>query len=372
MKIGFATSDWSQTIRDGRGYPAFGGAGWARVGLPARCLAENGGHDVVAGLLVTGFTRGGGAVLGVHDWSGEHHYDCDVIVLQRIMADTLPDEIAMARAAGQTVIQDVDDWFWGVSSKNLAWLANNPNRSPNWNVTHYQRSLTASTLITVSTPFLARKLERLTGRPTVVLRNMIDVDLFDVREQAERPTIGWAGAIPWRSGDIEILRGIIGPFLEKHDLRFHHAGHMDFSQIVGVGYQDFGTLAKIAPERMSTSPMVPTDDLRFLYSEFDVGVVPLSDIPFNHAKSSIKGLEMGVSGIPPIASATPEYELLAEQGGCVVARRPRDWIRELERMLDLEEREIAAKRARENVLARWAADVRWREWEAVYMAALGG
>jgi hypothetical protein len=58
---------------------------------------------------------------------------------------------------------------------------------------------------------------------------------------------------------------------------------------------------------------------------FDIGIVPLNDIPFNHAKSSIKGLEYASSGIPFVAQGLPEYQRLADMGVGRVANTPDEW-----------------------------------------------
>ena len=67
---------------------------------------------------------------------------------------------------------------------------------------------------------------------------------------------------------------------------------------------------------------------------FDIGVVPLSNIPFNEAKSCLKGLEYACANIPFVASALPEYQLLAGQGIGRVAKTGEDWIRHMTELLD--------------------------------------
>jgi glycosyltransferase involved in cell wall biosynthesis len=80
-----------------------------------------------------------------------------------------------------------------------------------------------------------------------------------------------------------------------------------------------------------------------LYRKMDVGIVPLRDVEFNHAKSYLKGLEYGAAGIPFIAQALPEYQLLADSGVGRVATTPDEWLGHMEELLDpkvrLEERD---------------------------------
>ena len=91
-------------------------------------------------------------------------------------------------------------------------------------------------------------------------------------------------------------------------------------------------LIGIPHERCSVSQMVPINRLSTLMC-FDIGLVPLADIPFNHAKSNLKGLEYAISGIPYVASALPEYQRLANEGIGRVAVTPDHWIEELTALL---------------------------------------
>jgi glycosyltransferase involved in cell wall biosynthesis len=65
---------------------------------------------------------------------------------------------------------------------------------------------------------------------------------------------------------------------------------------------------------------------------FDIGIVPLDDIAFNHAKSALKVLEFAAVGVPTIASPTPDNVRMAMHGACLLAGRRREWNRELRRL----------------------------------------
>ena len=47
-----------------------------------------------------------------------------------------------------------------------------------------------------------------------------------------------------------------------------------------------------------------------MFRNIDIGIAPLSDVPFHHAKSAIKGLEYPAAGVPFIASPSPEAKAL--------------------------------------------------------------
>jgi glycosyltransferase involved in cell wall biosynthesis len=62
---------------------------------------------------------------------------------------------------------------------------------------------------------------------------------------------------------------------------------------------------------------------------FDVGLVPLQPCRFNAAKSNLKGIEYAACGVPFVASPTPEYRALAEQGVGLLAETPVQWKRQI-------------------------------------------
>jgi glycosyltransferase involved in cell wall biosynthesis len=397
VRIGFATTDFSFGRRGPDGGPAFGGAGYYRCFLPAEACARA-GHEVVWGGLISSNTTG---QLGVQVleklswigpehpafpktytrpeaplWEGRHEFDLDVIVMQRWMLQDTWQYVMRARGEGQVVVNDLDDWFWGLDERNVAWAASHPRLNPTSNRDHYLLTCLASDVITVSTPYLADQLHGLlkdlqAGRPPeiVVLRNMIDLERWRPRPiENEDLTYGWVGAIPWRSGDVETLKPWLGKFLTAHpEVGFHHGGHMD-----GENLASFATLAGLPEDRVHKQWMQPTYERMKLYYPIDVGLVPLNDLPFNAAKSAIKGMEYLAAGSPYIAADTPEYRWAAEQGmgHLVRARVGKDWTAALGRMLDPGFREAERKRGMEALKAHDARAL-GIAWASTYETAVG-
>lgn len=358
MNLGFVTSDFSRRVPVMGSEPEPGGAGWYRIVMPARRLAAA-GHHVVVGHSV-GSDQDTGEIRLV-DWFGEEHDGLDIIVMQRWMHEEAADVIRRARAYGQTVINDIDDWFWGIPTTNSAFASSHVKTNSEVNVAHYKAALGASSLVTTSTPYLAERLRGMTRAPVVVLRNAIDLAMFDrPRLYSDIPVVGWVGATTHRSGDLEILRGILGPFVKRHHLRLFHGGAME-------GFPAFSDMAGVPEALVQEVAMLSISRYPAFFDHFDIGLVPLSDVPFNKAKSAIKGMEYAASGIPFVASATPEYEWF---GQGIVCRRPKDWIRALERLMDPDERVLVAKRAKERVASEDIA-LRWADWEKVYSEAEG-
>lgn len=361
MKIGYVTLDWSPMMGPD-GHPTPGGAGFYRCVSPAKELSKHGFEAVVGDNL--GVMPDGSFVVKA-GWDNVEHRGCDIIVLQRWMSADAADHIRRARAAGQVVINDCDDWYDGLDPSNIAWKHSHPKFSPDANRNHYREVLGASTALTVSTDYLAERLQRLNSN-VIVVPNAIDVARWKFRDVSEeKPAVGWVGAVGFRSRDLEELRGVLGPFCVRNKIRFHHSGH-------APGAPSAAEIMSLSENvKTSTSSMANIYNYPDLFVRFSIGIVPLSSIPFNRAKSSIKGLEYGACGIPFVASSTPEYQKLASEGGGRTARKPRDWIRYLEQLLDPDERRIAGLAARKASESHDMAD-NWTAWRDAYYELLMG
>lgn len=317
MIIGMASADFLRADRSSTGKQAWGGSGWARLGQYIPFL-EAAGHTVVAGTL----WNNDGA-LSIENEHGEHTVP-DIILSQRLMHDNLDVAYKVAEACGQVVVCDIDDWYWGLSPENGAFLASHPKYNQYENVAFYKKSLTASHHLTVSTSYLA---DRVSGwcDSITVLPNYVDVSRFTpVTQSFGAPSIGWAGSTLHRSGDLEILRGILGPVAMRQGFTLVHGGDS--------GPPSMAMKIGVSEDSVIKIPRCGAEDYPNLL-KFDVGVIPLRDIPFNHAKSDIKGLEYAAAGIPFVASALPSYTALFKEWGkeCFfTARKPSEWVKRLE------------------------------------------
>lgn len=357
MKIGFVTADWSDVEDPATGLPTLGGSGWMRCGIPAAELKKH-GHETVVVELISVSSDG----IWLHDWYGETHNDCDVIVFQRWMNKEGPRVMEQAKAAGQVVVNDVDDWYWGLDQRNLAYRFCDPKVNPESNRDHYWKTCLASDLITVSTPFLAAKMDSM---PNVALvRNALDLDRWDYNpRETNEPVFGWTGSVKHRSGDLETMIGILGPFLKQHNLKFRHVGHW------GIG-PTAGDIAGVPSELQLTSPIASILDYPALFSGIDIGIVPLNKIPFNEGKSCLKGMEYAAAGIPFVAERTPEYKWLQEEHGIgLTASKPREWLKQMERLLDPNFRLAEATKNRSN-LRHLGIGACWSNWIDAYASVL--
>lgn len=295
-----------------------------------------------------------GEGIGIDD-GGDGIFGFSVVVLKLLKHKKYLKWVQKAQALGQRIVVDVDDFFQGLHPANSAYSVTDPAVNPVENREFMETITLMADTITVSTPFLRDHYAA--KHPDVrLVRNSILPSMFDQRKQADRPIIGWMGALAWRSEDLETLSGWLPKFIADNHLRFHHSGHID-------GYDYAADLIGIPRKGTSVQGMVPMSRLRKLFT-MDIGLVPLNPIPFNHAKSGIKGLEYSAAGIPFVASDLPEYRLLAADGIGQVAATDEEWVEAMNGLLSRRARVEAAESAREAVLARHTIASRAEEWLA--------
>lgn len=318
MKVGVASGDWIHPDRVDDGLEKWGGSGWARIG---QYLPHLTGFQFVTGTLIFDPKHGAFQIRS----ADEAVHDIDIVWMQRLMHAGADLNMKISRSAGQVIINDIDDWYWGLSASNNAFLNTHPKYSPKININHYRSILAQSDLVTASTEYLAGRVKSWVTRcPIEVIPNYVDTSRYTKYEHTDTdvPLVGWAGSTAHRSNDLETVAGVIKPMVDTGIIRMHHTGaHPSMKSVA--------SLIGVASDKVSTLPL--TDHLIYpSYIKFDVGIVPLNNIPFNRAKSDIKGLEYSAAGIPFVAQNLDAYINLQRSLGIGrVAKRPTDWIRHL-------------------------------------------
>lgn len=284
----------------------------------------------------------------------------DTVVLKLLMSRWTQRQMLISQQLGQRIIVDVDDAYEFIPEVNWAHRLTDPELNKTTNRDHYKAVIEQADTVTVSTPFLLEHHSK-THSDVRLVRNGVYPGMFPVKRHRDMtPTIGWVGSIPFRGEDLETLDWLEG-FLVGNGLRFHHSGE---EQVDGV--PKFHEKVGIDPGLVSSCPTVAIDLYPTLFQHFDIGIVPLADIPFNYAKSCIKGLEYAAAGIPFVAAATPEYQRLADMGVGRVASTPDEWVKHLTELLDYRTRRREAAENRRLVERDHSIHAREAEWQAVF------
>lgn len=353
LGVGFGSTDWSK-VDDGI---APNGCTWYRCMLPGRQLIRAKIPADVGFLTI----RPNG-MFSIQRPGENRSKPYRVIVLKVIMNRFVLDGMDKARSKGQKIVVDVDDLFDEIHETNMAHGSTDAAKDRDNNREIYKEILAQSDAIICSTPFIYDYYKALfPDKPMYMIRNSIDVDRWTRLNAVKRqPIIGWLGATPWRSMDLEQLAGFFDDYIEKRDLTFHHAGHIAWAPPA------FSRLGIQNKKRLSVSPMVPLYELPNVYANFDIGIVPLNDIPFNRAKSYIKGLEYAAAGIPFVASALPEYEYLSERGIGRVATTPKEWMRSFDELLDFDMRQDESIHNREILDSEFTIESHAQQWISAF------
>lgn len=329
------------------------GCGHYRLIWPGQTLKAQ-GMDVE--VTIPGQDSGiGGVIINGRLANIDVPMDVDVFVLQRPSNILAVDLIRLLRKHGKAVVVDMDDDLTRIHPHNIAFHLLHPGKSPSNNWQLATEGCKLATLITTSTPPLAKRYG--TYGICRVLRNCIPSRFLDIeRTPNEQPVWGWGGALMSHPDDLPILGGTVNA-MNRLGYNFRIIGHQD------------GTGRALGLDRDPEGPgAVPFEDWMTHVAQLDVGVAPLSDSEFNRGKSWLKPLEYGAVGVPWVASATEEYgHLQAQGGGFVVKNRTRDWTLAVRRLMEDEAlwqeeservRDVASRFTLEEHAWRW-----WETWE---------
>jgi len=350
-------------------YPAdMDGCGYYRLIWPATALKLQ-GHDVTVvlpsdrskeadpKLQIQGDVRNGTELLDIR-----YPEDADVIVLQRVTNMVLCQGVAKLREKGVAVVVDMDDDLGAIDPWHIARYALDPRAGRIHSWANAERACRDATVVTVSTPPLLKEYAR-HGRG-VVLPNHVLREMWDIQPNRETRRFGWTGSLHSHPQD----PSVVGPAVQRlvrDGFEFAMIGNTKGVTIPGEGNptsvrEAFG----LDEDPWTTGPVKVTDWAAALTNLY-VGMAPLRDTKFNRAKSWLKPLELAALGIPCVSSPLPEYRRANEAGIGVLAAQPRDWYRELRKLLTDETwREEVAGRSQEAAAGLILEDNAWRWAEA--------
>jgi glycosyltransferase involved in cell wall biosynthesis len=327
------------------------GSGYHRALVPLRALAARGGYDVTLSVGLSDPAQLDGA---------------DVFYLPIAQNETMYEIAARHQAAGGRVVYEVDDDYRATP------LSNPGARFPGFaeRVAWMNRFIALADGVIVATPTLAAAYADLNDR-IFVCRNTIDpadtACFFGLGEPPDdgEIRIGWAGS---ESHGLDVAE-IVGPLTRIFDayanVRLLILG-ADFRRLFPQRYRDriafVGHTFYVGENGMVREFCYPGEVwpvIRYYQAlaslRLHIGLAPLTEHPFNDAKSYLKVLEYGALGIPAIASDTGPYREYAERAGgagsLLLARDRDDWERMLTELIESAATRERLRRAnRSNVL----------------------
>ncbi len=258
-------------------------------------------------------------------------FDADVYVCQRRLENFWPGHIEWLQSHDKTVVVEVDDYYdeLPIGAPALKILE---KRKDELSIKAFNESISKADIVTVSTPMLKELYGRLNDNIHVLPNFLNWVWWKDIKPVYERDRgrvrIGWMGWRAYRGKDLEILRGVIGPWLERHPEAVfvnvgRETGPFEIREYLGIPEDQYEFVAGVEFPRHA----VPT-------SKIDIGLVPLELNKFNECKSHLKGMEYAACGIPCIATPTGPYKEWVDGANGLLASKPKDWFNALDTMLE--------------------------------------
>jgi glycosyltransferase involved in cell wall biosynthesis len=245
----------------------------------------------------------------------------DVVVTSRPVRKSQADLVEQLAAMGVRVVVDVDDDIEHLVPEHSLY---------GFDTQHLHRALAACHRVVVTTQALC---ETYRQYDPVIAQNLAADFLADVKPgpmDKRAPVLGWFGGLGSHPNDLQQTgHGVWAAML---------AGPADLGFVGAVEYADGSDNLAEYKTRLRVPPTHPihwrgyTSDPAELWPAvacFDVGLVPLQPCRFNAAKSNLKGIEYAACGVPFVASPTPEYRALAEQGVGLLAETPVQWKRQI-------------------------------------------
>jgi glycosyltransferase involved in cell wall biosynthesis len=180
--------------------------------------------------------------------------------------------------------------------------------------------MTRADLVTTTNPTLADLYRRASGSDVRVIENFLPATFTppDTRVPHDGVWLGWVAAGEHQR-DVERLRltQVLTDLLARHPQL----------SVVTVGLN-----LGLRDDRYYHVPHQDYPDLPKCLVEFDVGIAPLADLPFNRGRSNVKLKEYAAMGLPWLASPIGPYAEMGEkEGGRLVADDR--WREEIERLI---------------------------------------
>jgi glycosyltransferase involved in cell wall biosynthesis len=279
----------------------------------------------------------------------------DVLLVHRLHSDNVLRTARAITAAGGAFVWDNDDDLTDVPLNPRGSVRRGGLRSQRTAV-NLSAAIELADLVTTPSPDLAQRFRSGGAHAVSVVENYVP----DAFARIKRPrhdgiTIGWVAGYEHIYDLRELgLRDVLRRLLDaREEVR-----------VVSVGLD-----LSLERDRYHAMPMIPYAELPQVTAEWDIGIAPLADISFNHARSNCKLKEYAAVGTPWLASPVGPYRGLGErEGGRLVADG--DWHAALERLIERpRERTKLAKHgrkwARGHAMSRNA-----KHWEAALRDAI--
>lgn len=249
----------------------------------------------------------------------------DVVFFQRQYAVESLNLIQRLRAMGVGTIAHCDDNVWELPTSNPAYSTYQGDV-----ISRFNEVLSAAHTVTTSTPYLASICRR--HNPNVkIFRNLVDMDITKyVRSDRDNPNelrIGWTGT-PHHYDDILIVENALRLLSERNPQ----------VKLVFMGFQPPNITKLVPRHRYEFYYFIPTEIFYKALGnlDFDIGIAPLVNNPFNWGKTARKAQEYAALKIPMVLAPVRTYDDWVAGETCLKPPRNKslDWVDTIQTLID--------------------------------------
>jgi glycosyltransferase involved in cell wall biosynthesis len=279
-----------------------------------------GGPPVGAGTILRAYARRFGALMR------RNRMKYDLIWLEKEALPWLPTFMEIARLQGIPYVADYDDaWFHRYESHWASPLLGHK----------IDAVMRVAHTVVAGNDYLARRARQAGARAVEIVPTAIDLDRYRDLPAAsanETLTIGWIG-IPLNAHYLAMIAPALRAAATPLSL-----------QVVG---------APVPPElsgiRAESFPWTEETEVARI-AAFDVGIMPLTDTPFERGKCAYKLLQVMAAGKPVIASPVGANRQVVQHGvNGFLAETPDEWVEAIRTLADPDLRRRMGAAARRTV-----------------------
>jgi len=287
----------------------------------------------------------------------------DIMIFQRQYKPQVLEAMHYAQSRGVKCIYDIDDDLFRVPKEFGKAGKHYAKAEVQKGMRDFMSSADA---VFASTKYLRLAIaDKCPETPKYVLRNLLDTERWE-RAYAERNvtkskgvTIGWM-ASGTHIIDLPVITKALGRVLSEYpEVRLHFIG-CDVSNKMGKQMKEF-------KGRIEVDNWVDISVLPMGMKDFDIGLAPLADRPFNLSKSGLKALQYWALGIPVICSPLAAYEFVEAGKDGLHATTPTSWYKAMKELIeDEEKRRLMGAWGRIKVLRDWDMHVHAVDWYGAF------